>query len=127
MEVAGTMRLALQRALIELEYAQERMGLDRSLARAATIESVKRALILAQSKHEIRLNRQRAGIARAHAEGKYRGRAPTARRQLAEMVKLRGEGLLPREIAQRLGVSRSSVYRLLEERSPDLGDDHGAA
>ncbi len=59
--------------------------------------------------------RQREGIERAKREGKYKGRAPTARRRLPEMRKLAGEGFVPSEIAGRLGISRASVYRLLAE------------
>ena len=70
---------------------------------------------VAQFEREIMLDRQREGIARAHAEGKYKGRAPTVRRQLAELRKLQAEGVTPSEIARRFGVSRSSVYRVLEE------------
>lgn len=59
--------------------------------------------------------RMRAGIAKAKAEGKYLGRAPTARRRLPEMRKLAAEGLRPPEIADLVGVSRASAYRLLAE------------
>lgn len=61
------------------------------------------------------LERQKVGIARARREGRYHGRAPTARRRLPEMRQLAGEGLSPSEIAIRLQVSRASVYRLLAE------------
>jgi DNA-binding CsgD family transcriptional regulator len=40
---------------------------------------------------------------------------PTARRQLAMMHDLAGQGLTPPEIATRLNCSRASVYRLLKE------------
>lgn len=61
------------------------------------------------------LERQRVGIAKARQEGRYQGRAPTARRKLPEMRTLAAEGLKPSEIANRLRVSRASVYRLLAE------------
>tara|TARA_R110002020_G_scaffold475979_1_gene715309 strand:- start:1691 stop:2254 length:564 start_codon:yes stop_codon:yes gene_type:complete len=70
---------------------------------------------LAQFERELMLVRQREGIERAMREGKYQGRAPTARRRLPEMRKLAEEGLSPPEIANRLQVSRASVYRLLKE------------
>ena len=70
---------------------------------------------LAQFERELMLVRQREGIERAKREGKYQGRAPTARRRLPEMRKLADEGLTPPEIANRLQVSRASVYRLLAE------------
>lgn len=59
--------------------------------------------------------RMRAGIDRAKLEGKYRGRAPTARRQQAEIVRLRGEGLGASEIAAKLRIGRASVYRCLAD------------
>jgi DNA invertase Pin-like site-specific DNA recombinase len=44
---------------------------------------------IAQFEREIMIERQREGIAAAKAEGKYRGRAPTARRKAVEIRKLR--------------------------------------
>lgn len=70
---------------------------------------------LAQFERELMLVRQREGIERAKGEGKYQGRVPTARRQLAMMRDLAGQGLTPPEIATRLNCSRASVYRLLKE------------
>jgi DNA invertase Pin-like site-specific DNA recombinase len=63
------------------------------------------------------LERQRAGIAKAKAEGRYRGRAPTARAKLAQMRALRAAGLGASEIAAKLNVGRASVYRLLAENA----------
>jgi replicative DNA helicase len=44
----------------------------------------------------------------------YKGRVPTARRQSAEVVKLRSEGMKPEHIASQLGISRASVFRVLQ-------------
>ncbi|MGA7372974.1 MAG: recombinase family protein [Methyloceanibacter sp.] len=68
---------------------------------------------IAQFERELMLERQREGIAKAKAEGKYRGRAPTARAKSSEVRRLRSEGIGPTEIAKRLGISRASVYRVL--------------
>lgn len=68
---------------------------------------------VAQFERELLLQRQREGIQKAKAEGKYRGRAPTARRQSSEVRELRATGLGASDIAARLGMSRSSVYRIL--------------
>ena len=68
---------------------------------------------IAQFERELMLERQREGIAKAKAEGKYRGRAPTARAKASEIRRLHGEGVGPTEIAKRLGISRASVYRVL--------------
>jgi DNA invertase Pin-like site-specific DNA recombinase len=56
---------------------------------------------------------RRRGIAKAKAEGKYRGRVPTARRQEGEIRRLAAEGVPRVEIARRLGVSGRSVYAIL--------------
>jgi DNA invertase Pin-like site-specific DNA recombinase len=65
---------------------------------------------------EIMLERQREGIAKAKAEGRYKGRTPTARRQSAEIEELRSEGLGTVAIAERLGLSRTSVWRVLHDK-----------
>jgi DNA invertase Pin-like site-specific DNA recombinase len=62
---------------------------------------------------EIMLERQREGIAKAKADGKYQGRAPTAMRQSGEVRRLRDGGMPPSEIAKHLGIARASVYRAL--------------
>lgn len=59
------------------------------------------------------LERQRAGIARAKSQGKYRGRAPTARAKAPEVLRLKAEGRSVAEIVRETGVSRASVYRAL--------------
>jgi DNA invertase Pin-like site-specific DNA recombinase len=60
---------------------------------------------------EIMLERQREGIAKAKAEGKYKGRPTSIDPQ--EVVRLR-ETMGPAAIAKQLGIARSSVYRMLE-------------
>lgn len=62
---------------------------------------------------EIMLERQREGIAAAKVAGKYKGRKPTARNQADAIRSLRAEGVGPSEIARRLAVSRTSVFRVL--------------
>ncbi len=61
------------------------------------------------------LERQREGIAKAKAEGKYKGRAPTARARSGEVLALKGEGVGATEIANRLEIGRASVYRILRD------------
>jgi DNA invertase Pin-like site-specific DNA recombinase len=69
-----------------------------------------------QAERESMLERQREGIAKAKLEGRYRGRVPTARRQAAEIARLRDAGIRPTEIAIRLGIGRASVCRVLDEQ-----------
>jgi DNA invertase Pin-like site-specific DNA recombinase len=64
---------------------------------------------------EIMLERQREGIAKAKAEGKYRGRKPTVAVQAGQIRALHAAGERPAHIARRLGVARSSVYRMLDD------------
>lgn len=59
---------------------------------------------------EIMLERQREGIAKAKSEGKYKGRpASIDAFEVKRVARLVG----PTEAAKRLGVARSTVYRLL--------------
>jgi DNA invertase Pin-like site-specific DNA recombinase len=62
---------------------------------------------------ELMLERQREGVLRAKAEGKYKGRKPTARARSAEIKALKADGVRPVEIARRLRIGRASVYRVL--------------
>jgi DNA invertase Pin-like site-specific DNA recombinase len=68
---------------------------------------------IAQFERELMLERQREGVAKAKAEGKYRGRAPTARAKASEVRRLHSESVGATEIAKRLRISRASVYRVL--------------
>lgn len=70
---------------------------------------------VAQWEREVMLERQRAGIARAKAEGRYKGRAPTAQAKAPEVRRLKAEGRTISQIVAETGVSRASVYRALNE------------
>jgi DNA invertase Pin-like site-specific DNA recombinase len=79
---------------------------------------------VAEFERALMLERQREGIAKAKAEGKYQGRAPTARRMSDDVMRLRGLGVKPTQIAAQLGIGRASVYRIIgnsvDERSAPL-------
>ena len=66
---------------------------------------------------EIMLERQRHGIAKAKAQGKYKGRASTARIRTPEVLQLRAEGKTVAQIAEAVGISRASIYRAFAEDS----------
>lgn len=60
---------------------------------------------------EIMLERQREGIAKAQAEGKYKGRPASL--DAAEIRRLAASGRGPATISRELNIARSSVYRVL--------------
>lgn len=68
---------------------------------------------VAEFERDLMLERQREGIAKAKAEGRYLGRKPTARAQADDVQKLASEGVSPTDIAKQLGIGRTSVYRCL--------------
>jgi DNA invertase Pin-like site-specific DNA recombinase len=66
------------------------------------------------------LERQRDGIARAKADGKYKGRKPTARAKAADVRALKGHDLEPAgdlgrpdAFGRRQRTSRASIHRIL--------------
>jgi DNA invertase Pin-like site-specific DNA recombinase len=87
------------------------MNIDTSTASGKLMLSVMGAV--AEFERELMLERQREGIAAAKAQGRYKGRAPTALRKAGEILSLAGSGLTRAEVARRAGVSVASVYRVL--------------
>ncbi len=75
---------------------------------------------IAEFEREIMLERQREGIAKAKAAGKYKGRKPTARAKAEQVFELRKNEVGPSEIAKQLGISRASVYRILNENESEV-------
>lgn len=68
--------------------------------------------VFAEFEHGIRAERVAAGVAKAKAEGKYKGRAPDTAKH--ERIKaLRAEGVSLRKIANECGCSLSTVQRAL--------------
>ncbi|WP_409558595.1 recombinase family protein [Brucella sp.] len=70
---------------------------------------------IAEFERELMLERQREGIAAAKAEGKYKGRAPTAQREADTIICMKDEGKSVAEIISATGVGRSSVFSILKE------------
>lgn len=91
------------------------LNLDTSTPTAKLMLSVLGSV--AQFEREIMLERQREGIAKAKAEGKYKGRVPTARRKTDDVLRLLGEGLTETAVGEALGISRSSVQRIKRDRA----------
>lgn len=70
---------------------------------------------MAQFEREMMLERQREGISKAKAEGKYKGRKPVPAKTIEKLHDLASEGRKPAEIAKELSLGRSTVYRLLQQ------------
>ena len=62
---------------------------------------------------EVMLERQREGVAKAKADGKFKGRKPTARAKAGQILELDRQGLSREGIASQLGIGVASVYRVL--------------
>lgn len=65
----------------------------------------------AEFEADIRKERQADGIAKAKEEGVYRGRKASI--DPASIARMKAEGLGATEIAKSLGITRTSVYRIL--------------
>jgi len=71
---------------------------------------------VAEFERAVMLERQREGVAKAKAEGKFKGRAPTARAKAHDVEAMLAAGERPADVAKKLGIGRSSVYRAMAER-----------
>jgi DNA invertase Pin-like site-specific DNA recombinase len=86
------------------------LGLDTTTATGKLMLNVLGSV--AQFEREMMLERQRDGIAKAKAQGKYKGRKPTAQAKRSEVVAMLAEGRSKRDVAMALGISERSVYRV---------------
>ncbi|WP_370245720.1 recombinase family protein [Salipiger bermudensis] len=86
------------------------LGLDTSNATGKLMLNVLGSV--AQFEREMMLERQREGIAKARAEGKYRGRKPTAMAKTEDVRHLLSTGKSKRSIALDLSSSERSVHRI---------------
>jgi DNA invertase Pin-like site-specific DNA recombinase len=71
---------------------------------------------IATFERKLMLERQREGIAKAKADGRYKGRQPTVRNQATTIRAMLAEGKGPTAIAKELNVARSSVYLALKQQ-----------
>jgi DNA invertase Pin-like site-specific DNA recombinase len=72
---------------------------------------------IAQFEREMMLERQREGVAKAKAAGKYKGRKPTSDALRQEVARLAGEGMTKTAIAGQLNIGEATVYRILAAAS----------
>lgn len=91
------------------------LGLDTSTPTGKLMLTVMGGV--AEFERSMMLERQREGIAKAKAEGRYKGRKPTARAKSAEVMALSSEGLSMQAIANQLGIGKASVHRILSSRT----------
>ena len=84
-------------------------GVDTSSSTGKLMLSILGAV--AQFENDIRRERQTEGIAKAKAEGRYRGRPATI--DPARVKELHQSGLGPAAIAREMKIGRASVYRML--------------
>jgi len=78
---------------------------------------------IAQFEREMMLERQREGVAKAKAAGKYKGRKPTPDVIRQEVVRLAGERMTKTAIAGQLNIGEATVYRILAASKCTLGND----
>ena len=70
---------------------------------------------IAQFEREVMLERQKVGIAKAKADGKYKGRKPTSDKKKQQILNLAAAKTMTREeIAKTAQVSLATVYRVLK-------------
>ena len=72
--------------------------------------------VFAEFETNLRKERQLEGIAKAKAEGKYKGRKPTARAKSKQVLDLISQGMTRQAAADELGIGVASVYRILSEQ-----------
>jgi DNA invertase Pin-like site-specific DNA recombinase len=70
--------------------------------------------VFAEFETNLRKERQLEGIAKAKANGVYKGRRVSV--DAATVRQMKAQGLGPTAIAKALGIGRASVYRVLEAR-----------
>ena len=66
----------------------------------------------ARRRHRLRRERQLEGIAKAKAEGIYKGRRPKI--DTARVREMKAQGMSIAAIVKELGISGASIYRVLE-------------
>ena len=66
---------------------------------------------VSQFERELLLERQKVGIEKAKAAGKFKGRAATARAKTDKIQELLASGMKPAAVAKQLNIGVASVYR----------------
>ena len=97
-------------------------GIDTSGSNSAARLQLNILCAVAQFEREVIRERVNSGLAMARAKGVRLGRPPSLKRHRAKVARLRTEGLSGRAIAKKLGISSSSVFKLISqiEKKRDL-------
>ena len=82
---------------------------------------------VAEFERSIMLERQRAGVAAAKLAGKYKGRHPTAMLKADQVRELLASGIGPTATARQLGISRTSVFRIVKGEDASALSPHPVA
>ena len=70
--------------------------------------------VFAEFETNLRKERQMAGIYKAKAEGRYKGRKPAlSESQIQEIKQKKDQGINPTKLAKEYGVSRATIYNVL--------------
>lgn len=78
---------------------------------------------VAQFEREVMLERQRAGIQKARAEGKFKGRTGYSKDKRHAVVNLAQAGVTKANIAEQMKMSEATIYRILAERRASKTDE----
>lgn len=68
---------------------------------------------VAQFEREMMLERQREGVAKAKAAGKYKGRKPISEKYQQEVIYMASAGITKANIARKLNLGEATIYRIL--------------
>lgn len=107
-------RLALKKVKLRILN----LGIDTQTPTGTLMLTVLGAV--AQFERDIMLERQREGVAKAKAAGKYKGRRPIALDRQREVIRLASEGMAKARVAREVGVGEATVYRILKAASAGL-------
>ncbi|MEO6824230.1 MAG: recombinase family protein [Nitrosospira sp.] len=93
------------------------LGIDTGTPTGKLMLTVLRGI--AQFEREMMLERQREGVIKAKAAGKYKGRKPKSEAIRQEVIRLADERIAKVEIARQLHIGEATVYRILARASKE--------
>jgi DNA invertase Pin-like site-specific DNA recombinase len=71
--------------------------------------------VFAEFETNLRRERQMAGIAKAKAKGKYKGRKPSlTSNQIQDILEKKTAGMNPTQLSKEFGVSRATIYNVIK-------------